>query len=622
MQNAGEMQNAECRMQNERGLTSFLSFCILHSAFCILHSAFCISFCILIPLCGFLFYYRLADRDLWSSHEARAAMDGQGVLDGSAVLVPHLFDGRSELQKPPLYYWLVAAFGWLGGGIDAWAVRLPAAISATACVFGLALFGRACGRGRAGLLAAVMLATAAHFTWLARIGRIDMPLTLTTGISACAAFFAIKQPCGWHALTSGWHALTVGKGVAERHVPTTPFQGVPPNRATPFQGVPPDRTTPFQGVPPNRTTPIQGVPPDRTTPIQGVPPDRTTPIQGVPPNRFALSVAYLSAAVGVLLKGPIGFILPAAAVAAFLVGEGEWPAAWEFRDWRELARRLGMWWGVPLVLLLTLPWFLAADEDTGGELFRVFFWYHNVERALGGGPLRSNPWWFYGPQFVVDFLPWSPLFIGAVVWAWRRGLLRDDPLARFGLAWFVGILVVLSCARFKRADYLLPAYPGASLFLGCVAARVGAGRGWLVNRLIPTALAGAMVVVWAVRVTVVLPAEEPFRNYRPLAEVIRRAAPEPQEVVFFRTEAHALAFRVGRPLAVLVEWSDLEDRLGKPGPHYVVTPPPCVAECRARLAGLSWEAVTGTVELAGGAHERPLVLLRVTHPDAYVSTNP
>ena len=35
--------------------------------------------------------------------------------------------GEPELQKPPLYYWLVAAH-WHGrGGVDAWAVRLPAA---------------------------------------------------------------------------------------------------------------------------------------------------------------------------------------------------------------------------------------------------------------------------------------------------------------------------------------------------------------------------------------------------------------------------------------------------------------------------------------------------------------
>jgi 4-amino-4-deoxy-L-arabinose transferase-like glycosyltransferase len=516
-------------MQNERPFAFGLSFCILHSALCIL---------LLLPLCGLLFFYRSADRDLWSSHEARAAMDAEGVLDGSAVLVPRLFDGRSELQKPPLYYWLVAGIGRLRGGIDAWSVRLPAALSATICIFGLAIFGGICGRSHEGLLSAVMLATAAHFTWLARIGRIDMPLTLTTGMSACAAYLALRP--------------------SER---------------------------------------------------------RASAI-------FLLLVAYLAAAAGVLLKGPVGFILPVAAVTAYLIASGEWPAAWELRSWLALARRLGLWWGLPLVLSLTLPWFLAADEDTGGQLFRVFFWRHNVERALGGGPLRSNPWWFYGPQFVVDFLPWSPYVLVAAVWLWRGRIVREDPLARFGLAWFLGVAAVLSAAHFKRADYLLPAYPGAALFLACAVCRLPQRRAWIFDRLLPGALAAVMVVVWLIRVEIRLPSEEPFRDYRPLAAVIRRVAPAPEEVVFFRTEAHALAFRVGRPLAVLVEWTDLEGRLGKAGSHYVVTPPACVAECRTRLAEVSWEVVTGTAELAGGSHERPLVLLRATRRDGYVSANP
>ncbi len=464
-------------------------------------------------------------------------MDAEGVLEGRGVLVPHLFDGQAELQKPPLYYWLVAALGRARGGVDAWAVRLPAAVSALGCVLGLAALGWICGRPRAGLLAGAVLATAVHFTWLARIGRIDMPLTLTTGVAASAAFLSLRRP--------------------ERS------------------------------------------------------------------PRVILLVAYLACATGVLLKGPVGFVLPVAAVAAYLLGEEEWPAIWEVRAWLRLVRRLGTWWGVPLVLVLTLPWFLAADEDTGGELFRVFFWYHNVERALGGGPLRSNPWWFYGPQFVGDFLPWSPLVIAAFVWARRRGLLRDDPLARFGLAWFLGVFAVLSCARFKRGDYLLPAYPGAALFLACVATRAAETlrRGWIVDRLVPAVLAGAMVLVWAVRVEILLPAEEPYRDYRPLAARIRHEAPAPAEIVFFRTEAHALAFRVGRPLAVLVEWAELERRLSSPGPHYVVTPPDSAAECR-RLPGLSWEEVSGTTELASGAHERPLLLLRAVRASGYASTHP
>src|SRR5580765_5266407 len=83
---------------------------------------------ILFGFCGLLFLPGLGDRDLTSSHEARAAQNAQMILDEGHWLVPRLFDRHLELQKPPLYYWLVAVFGWMGGGhVDAWAVRLPAA---------------------------------------------------------------------------------------------------------------------------------------------------------------------------------------------------------------------------------------------------------------------------------------------------------------------------------------------------------------------------------------------------------------------------------------------------------------------------------------------------------------
>src|SRR3954447_25320712 len=77
---------------------------------------------------GWLFFDRLGDRDLWSSHEARAAQDAARFLaDGNWGLLV-LFDGQPEYQKPPLYYLVVAAASWCRGGtVDAWAVRLPAA---------------------------------------------------------------------------------------------------------------------------------------------------------------------------------------------------------------------------------------------------------------------------------------------------------------------------------------------------------------------------------------------------------------------------------------------------------------------------------------------------------------
>src|SRR5262245_56575848 len=81
--------------------------------------------------CVVLFFPGLGDRDLTSSHEARAAQNAQMILDEGHWLVPRLFDRHLELQKPPLYYWLVAIIGWCGDGqVTALAVRLPAAISA------------------------------------------------------------------------------------------------------------------------------------------------------------------------------------------------------------------------------------------------------------------------------------------------------------------------------------------------------------------------------------------------------------------------------------------------------------------------------------------------------------
>src|SRR5260370_20958225 len=58
----------------------------------------------LLPLCGFLFFFRLGDRDLTSSHEARAAHDAQTILTTGDWGLPRLFHGKVELQKPPLSY--------------------------------------------------------------------------------------------------------------------------------------------------------------------------------------------------------------------------------------------------------------------------------------------------------------------------------------------------------------------------------------------------------------------------------------------------------------------------------------------------------------------------------------
>jgi hypothetical protein len=266
---------------------------------------------------------------------------------------------------------------------------------------------------------------------------------------------------------------------------------------------------------------------------------------------------------------------------------------------------------LPLIFVIAAPWFFWAAFQTDGALEQSL-WYHNVVRAVGGAEkMRARPLLFYIPRLAMDFMPWSVLLSLAIWYVFRRQWWQKDPEARFGLVWLISMMAVLSCVGFKRADYLLPAYPGAALFLGCV------GERWLQAVRYPVRLVGAFGVVvagclvgWWAYLIWVLPRDEPEREDRTFAAVIRHYAPAPDPVIFFRVEAHTLAFHTGRPVDTLLEWENLDFWASQPRPFYVVMDPDYAREWPDHLRRGTLELVTSNVELAGGKHEHSLLLLR------------
>ncbi len=268
------------------------------------------------------------------------------------------------------------------------------------------------------------------------------------------------------------------------------------------------------------------------------------------------------------------------------------------------------------MLLLVSPWFLWANQQTNGEFFRVFFWKHNVERGLGSGALHVHPWWFYLPRMGFDFLPWSPLLIPATWWLFRH-VWKSDSLARFSWLWVAGIMLVLSCSSFKRADYLLPAFPGTALLLGCAIDR------WLVlhPRAQLAAVAAALLAVccfvggWHYYFAVQLPAHEPEREFRTFAARIRQIAPAPQPIIFFRTEAHALVFHVGRPVDSILEWENVDTWASRAGTYYVVMPADLVSEWPRHVHSGKLMEIARNDPANGRPHEQPFVLLKTCPND-------
>jgi 4-amino-4-deoxy-L-arabinose transferase-like glycosyltransferase len=463
-------------------------------------------------LCWLLFFHKLADRDLWGSHEARAAQDAGSMLHFHDFWLPRLTDETVDLQKPPMYYWLVAATARITGSLDAWSVRFPATMSASLAVFAVAWSLWRRGRPLASLLAAVILATAQHFTWLARTARIDMPLTLCVAIAAIAI-----------GLERRWQV-----------------------------------------------------------------------------------VGFLAIAAAILLKGPIGLVLP----LAVIIGD-------RFMENRLNGSSIG-WksfrWGIPLSLLIAAPWFIEANSLTDGRFFQVFFWHHNFERAIGGSDtLAVHPWWYYGPRLLVDALPWSIPLIPAIVVLFRLGIWRNDREARFGLLWLATVVGILSFAKFKRADYLLPAYPGMAMMLGCLGERVWLASKPLWRRGLASGLAAiiaATIASWIFVIHVELPRVEPQREQMTFARAVRKIASVPAEVLFFRVECHPLAFHLGRRINSLLEWENLNIWAGRPGPTYIIMSPEDFQDWRKYITAGELEEVVRNTDFSGGIHDRPLILMR------------
>jgi 4-amino-4-deoxy-L-arabinose transferase-like glycosyltransferase len=148
--------------------------------------------------------------------EARYALAAREMLRGGPLLVAHLF-GQLYPDKPPLYFWVTALLGWLEGGrIGEVTARLPAALAALAGLvltyrLGDDLFGR-----RAGLLAALVLATSNLFFWYARQGHPDQFLTMFVTL-ACLGLWRVLGSSG--VARSRWLAVAyvaMGLGVLSK----------------------------------------------------------------------------------------------------------------------------------------------------------------------------------------------------------------------------------------------------------------------------------------------------------------------------------------------------------------------------------------------------------------------
>lgn len=139
-----------------------------------------------------IFFWGIWSVPLLSHNEGRRLVVLREMMTNSSWLIPTM-NGKVYLDKPPLFYWCGAVFGFLAHGTPEWVLRLPSGLSAM-CLVWMLFFGLREHIGRwAALFAVLILVTSPYFTMLARLAEIEMLLTFCVFSSVLFYFKYIKH---------------------------------------------------------------------------------------------------------------------------------------------------------------------------------------------------------------------------------------------------------------------------------------------------------------------------------------------------------------------------------------------------------------------------------------------
>lgn len=168
-----------------------------------------------------------------------------------------------------------------------------------------------------------------------------------------------------------------------------------------------------------------------------------------------LKIGFLVCAIlAFYAKGFLGIILAGLVATLHLLVE---------KKPKELAVTIAL--GILVFFVTVLPWFWGLWKEGGARFLEIFIVDNHWKRFFSKSADHTEHFWFfYFLSFPVDFLPWTPLYLGHV-----RDLIKEphkyfeSKALKFLLVWFFGLLLFFCLSSSKRSIYLLPLFPAAAL---------------------------------------------------------------------------------------------------------------------------------------------------------------
>lgn len=171
-------------------------------------------------------------------------------------------------------------------------------------------------------------------------------------------------------------------------------------------------------------------------------------------RKWPLRRSFLWVGLGLLVKGPVAAVVPAATFVLWSITNQRWSSL------RAAISDLPGW---ALMFAVAGPWYAYALNRHGMAFVDGFFLRHNLQRFSGMLEGHGGGFFYYLLVLPVLCMPWTPLVVAGLAkltYWWRDGL------GRYLLVWAGFVFVFFSLSGTKLPHYVLYGFTPLAIFAG------------------------------------------------------------------------------------------------------------------------------------------------------------
>jgi len=287
---------------------------------------------------------------------------------------------------------------------------------------------------------------------------------------------------------------------------------------------------------------------------------------------------FVGLSIGLMSKGPVAVVLTGVPIVPWLIFSGQWRYLWQ---------RIPIFSGTVLMLLLSVPWYLLAEQATPGFLEYFFIGEHWKRFTVPGwsGDLygtahTSKPGAIWVNWLAVAF-PMSLILIAALTGLlWRKKTAAVSVLGEqwnlYLILWMLTPMLFFTFSGNILATYVLPGMPAAALLVAglCQGQTSGAPARWWQKAIAATAIASLLVpLIYLWMVYVYIPPLSDKYSEKKLIEKFHQLNPQRQaRLLYYYERPYSARFYTAGQVTLVENEAQIREGLNTPQPVFLAVP--------------------------------------------------